>query len=391
MAGTVHRYHRFGGRGYRQRVCVERAQQLEQYTTEELYDRFRFGNADIEYIADLVRPNLQRRTRRSHSLSVEVQVLIGLPFYASGTFYQVVGDNIGVDKSTVNDVVKAVSIALASLVNQFVSLPKDVQIAQTKHKFFLLGNMPNTIGVIDCTHVHIQAPHERDWEYINRKGRRSINIQLVCDADLIITNCVVKWPGLIRQMRNTVKAHIDDQKKLELKLAELKDRSRINNVRIIGLKEGSEKDDPVGFLQNQLPKWIPSLRNRATIEIDRAHRIYGKGATTRTLIDSNATLRIKPDYSAFTVQRCQEFIGVQIRLHAKDIPNFLIYPASLRVNHRGRTLTFTAPEEADRLCPDLDMEEGDVAPARGASRPDQELSSGPEGGVEASCPVFAEL
>ncbi|GAA6083816.1 putative nuclease HARBI1 [Tachysurus ichikawai] len=48
--------------------------------------------------------------------------------------------------------------------------------------------MPNTIGVIDCTHVHIQAPHERDWEYINRKGRRSINIQLVGDADLIITN-----------------------------------------------------------------------------------------------------------------------------------------------------------------------------------------------------------
>uniref|UniRef100_A0A8D0AD42 DDE Tnp4 domain-containing protein n=1 Tax=Sander lucioperca TaxID=283035 RepID=A0A8D0AD42_SANLU len=126
--------------------------------------------ADIKYTADLVRPKLQRRTRRSHSLSVEEQVLIGLCFYASGTFYQVVGDNIGVDKSTVSDVVKAASIALSSLVNQFVSLPKDVQISQTKHK---------------------------DWEYINRKGRRSINIQLVGDADLIITNCVVKWPGSV--------------------------------------------------------------------------------------------------------------------------------------------------------------------------------------------------
>uniref|UniRef100_A0A3P9K6K5 DDE Tnp4 domain-containing protein n=1 Tax=Oryzias latipes TaxID=8090 RepID=A0A3P9K6K5_ORYLA len=136
--------------GYRQRVYVERAQPLEQYTTEKLYARFRFGNADIKYIADLVRPKLQRRTRRSHSLSVEQQVLIGLRFYASGTFYQVVGDNIGVDKSTVSDV--------------FVSFPNDVQIAQTKHKFFTLGNMPNTIGVIDCTHVHVQAPHERDWE-----------------------------------------------------------------------------------------------------------------------------------------------------------------------------------------------------------------------------------
>ncbi|XP_042607187.1 putative nuclease HARBI1 [Cyprinus carpio] len=200
MAGIVHRYHHFGGRGYRQRVYVEHAQALEQYTTEELYARFRFGNAPIKYIADLVRPKRQWRTRRSHSLSVEKQVLIGLRFYASGTFYQVVGDNIGVDKSTVSDVVKAVSIALAGLVNQFVSLPKDVQIAQTKHKFFLLGNMSNTIGVIDCTHVHIQAPHERDWEYINQK-RNNINNKLVGDADLIITNCVVKWPGSVYDAR----------------------------------------------------------------------------------------------------------------------------------------------------------------------------------------------
>lgn len=54
--------------------------------------------------------------------------------------------------------------------------------------------MPSTIGAIDCTHVHIQALCEREWEYVNRKGRHSINIQLVGNADLIITNCVVKWP-----------------------------------------------------------------------------------------------------------------------------------------------------------------------------------------------------
>uniref|UniRef100_A0A8C5GDH5 Putative nuclease HARBI1 n=1 Tax=Gouania willdenowi TaxID=441366 RepID=A0A8C5GDH5_GOUWI len=183
------------------RVYVERSKPLEQYTNEELYARFRFGNADIKYIADLVRPELQRRTRRSHSMSVEEQVLIALRFYAFGSFYQVVGDSIGVDKSTVSKVVKAVSVTLASLVNQFVCFPRDDQISQTNHKFLLLGNMPNTIGVIDCTHVCIQAPHEREWEYINRKGRHSINIQLVGDADLLITNCVVKWPGSVHDAR----------------------------------------------------------------------------------------------------------------------------------------------------------------------------------------------
>ncbi|KAJ8273395.1 hypothetical protein GJAV_G00101130 [Gymnothorax javanicus] len=115
MAGVVHRYHHFARRGYRQRVYVERTKPLEQYTTEELYAQFRFGRADIEYLVNLLRPKLQHRTQRSHGLSVEDRILIALRFYACGTFYQVVGDYMGVAKSAVCDVVKDVSIALASL------------------------------------------------------------------------------------------------------------------------------------------------------------------------------------------------------------------------------------------------------------------------------------
>ncbi|XDV16254.1 hypothetical protein PO909_016050 [Leuciscus waleckii] len=181
MAGVVHRHHHFARRGYRQRVYVERTKPLEQYTTEELYVRFCFGKADIKYLVNLLRPKLQHRTQRSHGH----QILIALRFYACGTFYQVVGDYMGVVKSAVCDVVRDV----------------DNHIAQAKRSFFLLGNMPNTIGAIDCTHVHIQAPRENEWEFINRKGRHSINVQLVCDADLIITNCVVKWPGSVHDAR----------------------------------------------------------------------------------------------------------------------------------------------------------------------------------------------
>ncbi|XP_053299052.1 putative nuclease HARBI1 [Pleuronectes platessa] len=198
MAGVVHRHHR---RRYRQRVYVERIDPLQKYTNEELYARFCFGRADIQYIVDLLRPNLQRRTQRSHGLSVEEQVLIALRFYAYGTFYQVVGYYMGVTKSTVCDVLKSVSTALASLINEIVSFPKDDQIIQAKQNFFLLGNMPNTIGAIDCIHVHIQAPHENEWEFVNRKGRHSINVQLVGNAELLITNCVVKWPGSVHDAR----------------------------------------------------------------------------------------------------------------------------------------------------------------------------------------------
>ncbi|KAJ4941203.1 hypothetical protein JOQ06_027490 [Pogonophryne albipinna] len=107
---------------------------------------------------------------------------------------------MGVHKTTVGEVVTAVSDALAHLLDHFVSFPNDGQIAKLKQQCFLLGDMPNTIGVIDCTHVHIQGPHQREWEYVNRKGRHSINVQLVGDADLAITNYVVRWPGCATTM-----------------------------------------------------------------------------------------------------------------------------------------------------------------------------------------------
>ena len=103
-----------------------------------------------------------------HVVMVEEQILIALCFYACGTFYQVITDGMGVYTTTVGEVVIDVSAALASLLEHFFTFPGDGHIAQVKQKFFLLGNMTNTIGVIDCTHVHIQAPHEREWEYVNR-------------------------------------------------------------------------------------------------------------------------------------------------------------------------------------------------------------------------------
>lgn len=57
------------------------------------------------------------------------------------------------------------------------------------------------IVAIDCTRAHIQAPRENEGEFINRNGRHSINVQIVCDADLIITNCVVRWPGSVHDAR----------------------------------------------------------------------------------------------------------------------------------------------------------------------------------------------
>ncbi len=67
---------------------------------------------------------------------------------------------------------------------------------------------------------------------------------------------------------------------ITLKIADMEDRSRRSNVRLVGLREGVEGDDCIAFLKANLPKWIPSIANRE-IKIERAHRIYSDKQSKR--------------------------------------------------------------------------------------------------------------
>eukprot|EP00745_Piridium_sociabile_P026390 TRINITY_DN42126_c0_g1_i1.p1 TRINITY_DN42126_c0_g1~~TRINITY_DN42126_c0_g1_i1.p1 ORF type:complete len:207 (+),score=34.75 TRINITY_DN42126_c0_g1_i1:221-841(+) len=60
-----------------------------------------------------------------------------------------------------------------------------------------LPGLPNVLGCVDGTQIQIQAPTQNEHEYVNRRGKHSINVQIVCDADLRVINCVVKYPGSV--------------------------------------------------------------------------------------------------------------------------------------------------------------------------------------------------
>ena len=53
------------------------------------------------------------------------QVLIALRYFAPGSFLQVVGDTMGVDKGTVSRCIQGVSHALAAKTDQFIKWPSD--------------------------------------------------------------------------------------------------------------------------------------------------------------------------------------------------------------------------------------------------------------------------
>ena len=48
------------------------------------------------FLSDLVKNDLERKTRRNHALTLEQQVMITLRFLVSGSFLQVIGDALGI-------------------------------------------------------------------------------------------------------------------------------------------------------------------------------------------------------------------------------------------------------------------------------------------------------
>ena len=128
-------------------------------TDEQLHARYRFGRELINFVLDLIKEDLSRKTKRNHALRPIYQLLIALLFYASGGFLQVNGDTIGLEKSTVSRVVHNVSGLLAAKQAQFIKWPTDVaEKNETKNGFYRRRTFPGVIGCIDGTHKRNIVP-----------------------------------------------------------------------------------------------------------------------------------------------------------------------------------------------------------------------------------------
>ena len=130
MAGLLYGCVAVGGRKKRkERQFRHVGFTIDGYTNEELRTRYRCGRESIMYITNLLAEDLRRKTQRNHPISALQQVLIALRFYASGSFIQVIGDTIAVDKSTVSRVVTNVSLALVAKQQQYINIHDQIACA----------------------------------------------------------------------------------------------------------------------------------------------------------------------------------------------------------------------------------------------------------------------
>jgi hypothetical protein len=83
-----------------------------------------------------------------------------------------------------------------SLLRYYYPDQDNQEIRQVQENFYAIAGMPGIVGAIDCTHIPIMSPGTNQAElFRNRKGYFSVNVQAIGDANLIIQNLVVRWPG----------------------------------------------------------------------------------------------------------------------------------------------------------------------------------------------------
>ncbi|KAB0805700.1 hypothetical protein PPYR_02670 [Photinus pyralis] len=150
-------------------------------------------------------PHLQDAEREELFIPKKLKIMVALHFFAHASYQKAVGQDFCTSMSQ-----SSVSKCLTVVVNALENLYHYVRFPQTQEEVTLVKqgfmNMahgfPGIVGAVDCTHIAIVAPPINHPDYpailfYNRKGYYSLNVQIICDANLKILALNARYPGSV--------------------------------------------------------------------------------------------------------------------------------------------------------------------------------------------------
>lgn len=178
----------------------------------------------------------------------------------------------------------------------------------------------------------------------------------------------------IQGMEEAVTELLKLQIHLDAKLTDLEGRSRRENVRIHGVKEGAEEDSPsmVGYVERLLREGL-GLQDSFELRVERAHRALTPkpppGAPPRSIVAKLSSYRMKEellklawqkrgfqlhgksvnldhDYAPDVLKKRKEYAEAKSVLKEKKIRFQTPFPARLRVFYSEGTVVYGSAEEA---------------------------------------------
>lgn len=160
---------------------------------------YRFKRENVVLMANTFIKNCDTR---GGGLDPIQKLMIVLRYFSDPGFQTGVGLDLGVHQTTVCKILQEVMPQIVSKANKYIVFPTtNQQILESKVNWFTHFKMPCTIGAIDCTLIKIPKPKIFGDEFICRKGFPSLNVQMTCDYNGVITSVNASWPGSVHDSR----------------------------------------------------------------------------------------------------------------------------------------------------------------------------------------------
>ncbi|XP_011690000.1 PREDICTED: uncharacterized protein LOC105451331 [Wasmannia auropunctata] len=173
----------------------------EHFTPTEWLATFRMSKETFITLCDIIRGDLEPKPlflKSREPLSVEKQVAIAIYKLASCAEYRIVGDVMGVHKSTVRKCLFRVTRAINDIMTKnIIFMPSEDEAKFISLQFEKKTFIPQLFGCIDGTHIPITPPHEGYRDFVNRKGWPSYNVMAVVDHNGRFRNIVIKHSGSV--------------------------------------------------------------------------------------------------------------------------------------------------------------------------------------------------
>ena len=126
------------------------------------------------------------------------QILLTLWILGNRQCLRSAADRFDVCRATAYRVCKAI---VRHLMDEFIKIPSGQKAQEVMEAFEEKKGYLGVIGAIDGTHIPIKAPKQNLEHYINRKGFFSVQLQVICDPDLFITDVFCGYPCSVHDAR----------------------------------------------------------------------------------------------------------------------------------------------------------------------------------------------